>query len=184
MEDLVSREEIMKLTNIGLSQFKAFRRYGLIDGYVKKTSVVRLDEKKTKEKGREVLSPAGFTYFYPRTVLSQISWILEQKKKGRNLMEIQKGFIRKKIQEDEDLRRRAHTYEKIFTVPAGSSGDNGIKKKLIGNAISDLIERIKQDNPDRDIKTLVFLVEHENHQMESDFNLNMSAKLDVENSQF
>ena len=47
--DLISREEIMGLTNIGESQFKSFRRLGLIDGYVKKTAIVKLDEKMTKE---------------------------------------------------------------------------------------------------------------------------------------
>lgn len=184
MEDLISREEIEKLTHIGQSQFKAFRRYGLIEGYVKKISIVRRDENRTKEKGREVFSPRGFTYLYPRTVLSQISWILEQKKQGKNLTEIHHEFIRKRIQEEEELRRRAGKYEKVFTVPAGSSQENGVKNKLIRNAIRELTVRIKQDNPDRHIKTLVFLVEPEKHQTQPGFNISFSARLDVGSSHF
>lgn len=184
MQDLISREEIEKIMNIGQSQFKAFKRYGLIDGYVKKKSIVRLDEKRTKQKGREAFAPAGFTYLYPRTVLSQISWILEQRKVGKNLTEIHNEFIRKRIQEDEELRRRAHTYEKVFTVPAGSAEENGAKQKLVRNAVTELTERIRKDNPDRDIKRLVFLVEPEKHQTQPNFNISFSARLDVESSQF
>jgi len=184
MEDLISREDIHELTKIERSQFKAFRRHGLIDGHVKKISLVKLDKKKTKEKGKKIYSPAGFTYLYPRTILTQISWVLEQRERGKNLMEIQSEYIRKKIEEEEDLKRRVKKYEKTCKVPTGTGDYSKIKQKFIGNAIMALTERIKRDNPERDIKTLVFLVEQEKQQTFPGFSLNLNIKLDVENSQF
>jgi len=182
VENLISREEILNLTNIGHSQFKAFRRYGLIAGYVKRTSIVKLDEKRTKEKGKEVFAPAGFTYLYPRAVLSQISWILQQRRKGKNLTEIQSDLIRKKIQADEELRRHARRYEKTLTVPASSRGENGLKKTLVKHTIAELTERVRQDNPDRDIEILVFVVEAEENQKQVKFNTTLNVRLDIENS--
>ncbi len=41
MDDLISKQDIEKITNIGRSQFKAFRRRGLIDGHIKKTAIVK-----------------------------------------------------------------------------------------------------------------------------------------------
>jgi len=184
VENLISREEILKLTRIGHSQFKGFRRYGLIDGYVKRTSIVKLDEKKTKEKGKEIFSPAGFTYFYPRKVLSQISWIVEQRRQGKNLSEIQTELIRKKIREDEELRRRARKYERTLTVPADSTGENGLKKKLVQHAVAELAERVTKDNPDRNIKTLIFVVEAAKNQKHVNFHTTLTVRLDVENSLF
>jgi len=156
--DLISREEIEELTNIGQAQFKSFRRLGLIDGFVKKTSIVKLDKKRTREKGKEVFAPAGFTYFYPRSVLMQIKWINEHRKNGKNLMEIQSEFIKKKIHEEEEVKRHARTYEKTFALPAGPPDESGIGQRFVGNAVRELTEQVRQDNPDRDIKTLVFFV--------------------------
>jgi hypothetical protein len=184
MEDLVSREEIKKLTNIGQSQFKAFRRHGLIDGHVKRVCVVKLDEKKTRQKGKEVFTPSGFSYLYPRTVLSQIAWVLEERRRGKNLMEIQNEFIRKRIQEAEELRRHARNYEKIVTVPVASSDAPGFRKKLIENAVTTLTQLIKQDNADRNLRRLVFVVEPEKDRGPRDFNVNLSVRLDVDNSDF
>ena len=182
--ELISREEIKELTKIGQSQFKSFRRLGLIEGYVKKTSIVKLDKTKTSEQGKEVFSPAGFTYLYPRTVLNQIKWINEQRGHGKNLMEIQSEFIRKKIQEEEQVKSRARTYEKMFTLPAGSPGEKGIMQKFVGNAVRELAEQVRQDNPERDLKSLVFFVEPEKYPSAGNFVTTMTVKLDVENSQF
>ncbi|MCD6585922.1 MAG: hypothetical protein J7K96_09205 [Desulfobacteraceae bacterium] len=200
MEDLISKQDIEKITNIGRSQFKSFRRRGLIDGHVKKTAIVKRDDEKSQKKGRDYFSPAGFQYFYPRNVLTQISWILDQQKKGKNLEEIHKAFIRKKIKEEEDLKIRANEYERIITIPNDPEGKNSFKKKLIGNAVMDLTRLIKQDNVDRDIRTLVFvveaverLVEHQvEHQVEHlgeyhsnlGFNKSVRVKLDADNSIF
>lgn len=182
--DLISREEIMGLTNIGESQFKSFRRLGLIDGYVKKTAIVKLDEKMTKDQGKEVFAPAGFTYLYPRTVLTQIKWIKELRSKGKNLMEIQNDLIREKIRKEEAHRNRARSYKKIFPVPVISAGENGIMQRFTANAVRELTEQIKQDNPNRDAKVLVFLVEPEKYSSEGTFKMRLKVKLDVENSQF
>ena len=182
MEDLISREEILKLTGIGHSQFKAFRRYGLTDGYAKRKSIVKLNEEKTKDRDKEIFSPAGFTYLYPRKVLSQISWILEQRRKGRNLAEIQSELIRKKIQESEAVRRRARKYERTLTVPPGSVDEPGLKRNLIRHAIAELTARVVQDNSDRDVGTLVFVVEPGENQKHHNFNTTLNVRLDVENS--
>jgi len=184
MEDLISREEILKLTRIGPSQFKAFRRYALIDGYAKRNSIVKLDEKRTRETGKEVFTPAGFIYLYPRTVLSQISWILEQRRRGKNLTEIQSELIRKKIQEEEELRRRARKYEKTLTVPAGSREENGLNKNLIKHAVAELTERVERDNPGRELKTLVYVVEPGANRKHANFNTTLNVRLDFENSRF
>lgn len=183
MEDLISREEIQQITKIGHSQFKALRRHGLIDAHVKKISLVKLDEEKTKQKDKKIYSPAGFTYLYPRAVLTQISWVTEQRERGKNLMEIQSEHIRKKIEEEEKMKRRAKKYEKTCNVPTGNGDYSKIKEKFIGNAIMELTERIKRDNPDRGIKTLVFLVEQGKQQTLPGFNMSLSIKLDPENSQ-
>ena len=188
MDDLISKQDIEKITNIGRSQFKAFRRRGLIDGHIKKTAIVKRDEEKSIKKGRDYFTPAGFQYFYPRSVLAQISWIMDQQKKGKNLEEIHKAFIRKKIKEEEDLKNRAGEYEKIITIPNDPDGKNSLKKKLIKNAVMDLTTNIKQDNPDRDIKTLVFVVELLGHQNEytadPGFSRSVLVKLDADNSIF
>lgn len=184
MEDLVNREEIKKLTKIGQSQFKAFRRYGLIDGHVKRISLVKLDEKKTRQKGREVFTPAGFAYLYPRSVLSQIVWVLEQRKAGKNLIEIHNELIRKKIQDAEELRRRARKYEQILTLPVGASNEHALRKKIIASAVARLTALIEQDNPERNLERLVFVVEPENGQAPREFNVNYSVRLDLENSEF
>jgi hypothetical protein len=182
MEDLISREEILKLTGIGHSQFKSFRRYGLINSYVKRSSIVKLNEKKTKDRGQEIFSPAGFTYLYSRRVLSQISWILEQRRKGKNLTEIQSELIRKKIQENEEVRRRARNYEKTLTVPAGSAAEPGLTKNLIRHAIAELTARVERDNSGREVGTLVFIVEPGENQKHHHFKTTLHVKLDVENS--
>jgi len=182
--ELISREEIMTLTNIGESQFKSFRRLGLIDGFVKKTSVVKLDEKRTEETGKEVFAPAGFTYLYPRSVLTQIKWINVLRGQGKNLMEIQGEYIRKKIQEEEEMKRHARTYEKMFTVPAGSPGEKEIMQKFVKNAVRELTEQIRKDNPDRQINSLVFFLEPEKYPSAGSFVTTMTVRLDVENSKF
>ena len=99
-------------------------------------------------------------------------------------MEIQGDFIKKKIQEQEDFKRHAHTYEKIVTIPAGSPGENGVHKKFVGNAVMELTEQIKQDHPDREVKILVFFVEHEKYSSSGKFVIRAKVKLDIENSQF
>ena len=184
MEDLISLEEIRTLTNISPSQFKAFRRYGLVEGYAKKISVIKRDNEKTKEKGMESFLPAGFKYLYPRKVLSQISLILKEREKGKSLADIRNEFITREIQEKEELKRHVRQYEKIFKTPSGSSQDSGIREKLTGNAIRELVERIKEDIDDSNIKILVFVVEPEEHQTHSPFSQHMKARLDFENSQF
>lgn len=182
--ELISREEIKELTKIGPSQFKSFRRLGLIEGYVKKTSIVKLDKKKTREQGNDVYVPAGFTYHYPRSVLNQIKWIEEHRQQGKNLMEIQNEFIRNKIQKEEEVKSRSRIYERTRDIPEGALFEKGIRDKFVGNAIRELTEQIRLDNADREVRTLVFLVETERDPSAGSLITRMTVKLDIENSQF
>lgn len=184
MEDLITTDAIRELTGLSISQFKAFRRLGLVSPHIKKTSMIRLNEKKTEEKGKQTYSPAGFTYYYPRRrVLAEISWVLRQRDKGLNLSEIQSEYIKMKILEEEKIKRMMQKYEKKLTLPVDTKGNAIMQQKLIQDAISQLTERIKTENQNRNIKTLVFLVEQERQQKLPGFNMNISIKLDTTNSE-
>lgn len=184
MEDLISTDEIREITGLSANQFKAFRRLGLVSPHIKKTSIVRLNQKKTEKKGKETYSPAGFTYYYPRQrVLAEISWVLRQRDKGLNLSEIQSEYIKTKILEEEQLKRMMQKYEKTLTLPVDTKGNGIMQQKLIQDAVSQLTERIKTEHQNRNIKTLVFLVEQERQQKLPGFSMNISIKLDLTNSE-
>jgi hypothetical protein len=65
-----------------------------------------------------------------------------------------------------------------------SSDAPGFRKKLIENAVTTLTQLIKQDNADRNLRRLVFVVEPEKDRGPRDFNVNLSVRLDVDNSDF
>ena len=182
--EYLSREEIIDRMKIDPSQFKSFRRLGLIDGYAKKISVVKKDEKKTKARGKDHYTPAGFSYLYPKTVLKQIKWILEKREQGFNLMEIQSEYIRKKITEEENFKADARGYERVITVSGSSHGSNNYRRKQIRQAIQQMTQQILDENPHRDIKTLVFSTEpYSKEDIHGDFVASLKIRLDVECSQ-
>ena len=109
--ELLSREEILRRTRIRENQMKAFRRLNLIDGHVKKKSIVKVDDKKTKNMDRQFFKPAGFEYFYPSKVIQQIFWIVNQQKEGKTLREIHDAYIRIRIQKEEECTSYTTKFE-------------------------------------------------------------------------
>jgi len=184
MEALISQHKILEITKISTSQFKAFRRLGLIDGHVKKISIVKPDEKKTKANGRPCFRPSGFSYLYPRRVLKQITWIRMQQEQGKNLREIQNESIRIKIQQEAEKNHFARKYETCITLPTGADQEGLLSRKLMSRVLRELSEQIKNDHPEREVETLVFLVEPEEQGSGNHFEKRVRIKLDVETSQF
>ena len=183
MEELVSRDKILEITGISISQFKSFRRMGLIEGHVKKISVVRQDKKKSARDGRQYFQPAGFRFLYPRCVLKQISWAIMQQEKGKTLREIQDERIRVRIEEEIQKQKVEGKYEKTVSLPQGNSGENSLGRKLVSVAIADLAETVKRENPHREIKTLVFIVETDlNGSKAPPFEKKVRIRMDVEAS--
>jgi len=184
MEDLKSREEILKITGIRENQMKAYRRLNLIDGHVKKKSIVKVDEKKTKEKSKKFFKPAGFVYLYPNKVIQQIIWIVKKQEQGKNLREIQDEYIRMRIQREEDAKSMAKNYEKWIEMPTGSDTKSIFGKKRINEAIEEMIEIVKTDNPGCEIKRLVFLIKPEDERYSAGFQKRIKINVDVEHSLF
>ena len=183
MDDLISREEILKHTGIRENQMKAYRRLNLIDGHVKKISIVKVDEKKTKEE-KKFFKPAGFVYLYPNKVIQQIIWIVKQQEQGKNLREIQDEYIRMRIQKEEEAKSMARNYEKWIEMPSGSDTKSIFGKKRINQAIEEMIEVVKTNNPGCEIKRLVFLIKPEDEGYSSNFQKRIKLKIDVEHSLF
>jgi hypothetical protein len=178
--DLIDREEILRLMEIGPGQFKSYRRLGLVSGHVKRKSII-----KRVEKGEITISkPSGFTYLYPRKVLTQIKWIREQHEKGKNLTEIQTEFVRKKIREEESFKLQAGSYVKTLSLSSPGDEETSLDRKCIGAAIEELSRKIRQDHPDRKIRTLTFRIEPQNSPLPGTYQKTVKVALDLENSQF
>lgn len=182
MEDLVSREEIETKTGVGHSQFRSFRRYGLIDGHVRKKSIVKLDESKTRKLGKKSYQPAGFEYLYPRSILNQISWVQKQREQGKNLAEIQKLYVRNQLEAREKSKNSLRQYGMRIPVSLGASEGSAVAGTQVRNAVTKLTESIRRECTDREIKTLVFIVKPERPKGQLRLDTGWHIELDVESS--
>ena len=184
MEDLKSTEEIIEITGIRENQLKAFRRFNLVEGHVKKQSIVKVDEKKTREKEKKFFKTAGFVYLYPNRVIQQIIWIVKQQEQGKSLREIQDKYIRMRIQKEEEAKRMAQNYERWIEMPSGSDTKSGFGKKQINEAIEEMTEVVKTDNPGCEIKRLVFLIEPEDERYTPSLQKRFKISINVDHSLF
>lgn len=159
MEQLLEMDQILRLTGIDAARFRAYRRYGLISGYVEKRPVIEAAWPGRASSDRRRRRAAGFRYLYPRRVVGEIRTVEGLRDKGLTLRQVHAEIVRRRIEEETDLSRTARRYERHITVPEPAGVGSSALRRILRETLAELVRRIGAETRGRRYETLVFLVE-------------------------